>query len=67
MTQAFRYAPITVTQPIGILQLVWATLLGIFLFDEAADPYVLLGGGIIVASATYISHREAQLARKRSE
>lgn len=64
MVQAFRYAPITVTQPITILQLVWATLLGVFLFDEGLDPFVLVGGGIIVASASYITHREAQIARK---
>ena len=28
LTQAFRCAPITVTQPVGFLQLVWATILG---------------------------------------
>ncbi len=64
LTQAFKAAPITVTQPISFLQLVWATALGMMVFAEPADPYVLLGGGIIVASATYISHREAMLARR---
>lgn len=63
MTQAFRCAPITVTQPIQFLQLVWATILGMTLFGEPLDPFVLAGGGIIVASATYISHRETVLAR----
>jgi hypothetical protein len=33
-------------------------------FGEPLDPWVLAGGGIIVASATYISHREAMLARR---
>lgn len=64
MTRAMRAAPITVTQPIQFLQLVWATLLGIFLFDEAADPFVLIGGGVIVGAATFISHREAVAARR---
>jgi drug/metabolite transporter (DMT)-like permease len=64
LTQAFKAAPITVTQPISFLQLVWATLLGMMVFGEALDPWVLVGGGIIVASATYISHREAVLARR---
>ncbi|MEM9060956.1 MAG: DMT family transporter [Pseudomonadota bacterium] len=63
MTQAFRCAPVTVTQPVGFLQLVWATILGVVAFGEPIDPFVLLGGGIIVASATYISHREAVRAR----
>ncbi len=64
MTRAFRAAPLTVTQPIGFLQLVWATLLGILVFAEPADPFVLLGGGIVVGAATFISHREAVAARR---
>lgn len=64
MTQAFRCAPITVTQPVGFLQLVWATILGVAAFGEPVDPFVIIGGGIIVASATYISHREAMIARR---
>lgn len=64
-TRAFRAAPITVTQPIMFLQLVWAALLGMTLFDESLDPYVFLGGAIVIGAATYISHREALAARRR--
>ncbi len=65
VTRALQAAPISVTQPVSFLQLVWATLMGIVMFGEAIDPYVILGGGIIVISATYISHREARGARAR--
>ncbi|MEM8793049.1 MAG: DMT family transporter [Pseudomonadota bacterium] len=64
MTRAFACAPITVTQPAQFLQLVWAVLLGILVFGEALDPFVILGGAIVVGSATYISHREAVAARQ---
>ena len=64
LTKAFQCAPITVTQPVQFLQLVWATLLGVAVFGEPVDPYVIAGGGIIVAAATYISHREAMRARR---
>ena len=64
MTRALAAAPISVTQPVTFLQLVWASLLGILVFDEALDPFVILGGTIIVGAATFISHREAQLNRK---
>ena len=64
MTKAFKCAPLTVTQPVGLLQLVWASLLGLLVFNEALDPWVLLGGGIIVVAATYISHREAVASRR---
>ncbi|MEM9678557.1 MAG: EamA family transporter, partial [Pseudomonadota bacterium] len=50
-------------QPITFLQLVWATLLGLLVFGESVDPFVILGGGIIVGAATFISHRETKLAR----
>ena len=64
LTQAFKAAPITVTQPVAFLQLVWAALLGMVAFGEALDPFVFLGGAVIVGAATYISHREAVAARR---
>ncbi|WP_375691067.1 DMT family transporter [Pseudooceanicola sp. LIPI14-2-Ac024] len=64
MTMALRAAPITVTQPVTFLQLVWAVSLGYFVFDEAIDPYVLLGGGMIIAAVSFITFREAQVRRR---
>lgn len=65
LTRALAAAPITVTQPISFLQLVWASILGMVLFGEAVDPFVFAGGGVIIAAATYISHREAVVARRQ--
>ena len=58
LTQAFRAAEITVTQPVAFLQLVWATLLGFYVFGEQPDLFTWIGAAVIVASATYIAHRE---------
>lgn len=66
MTKAFRLAPISALQPVSFLQLVWATLAGIVLFGESVDQFVLLGGGILVASAGYIAHRETVIAKSES-
>lgn len=63
MTRAFSCAPMTVTQPVTFLQLVWAALLGATLFHEAIDPFVLLGGGLIIAAISYMTYREARLRR----
>lgn len=63
MMRAFAAAPMAVIQPVTFLQLLWATLLGYFAFSEAVDPYVILGGAIIIASVSYIAWREAQLKR----
>jgi drug/metabolite transporter (DMT)-like permease len=59
LTQAIRAADLTVTQPISFLQLVWATLLGLYAFGEVPDAWTWAGAAIIVGSATYIAHREA--------
>jgi drug/metabolite transporter (DMT)-like permease len=63
LTRAFACAPITVTQPVLFLQLIWASLLGYFAFGETPDPWVIVGGGIIIVSVTYISHREVLVSR----
>ncbi|MBO0334096.1 DMT family transporter [Sneathiella sp. CAU 1612] len=64
LTRAFQAAPITVTQPLGFLQLVWAAILGVLVFGEPLDPFVMIGGAVIIGAATYISHRELQVSRK---
>ena len=66
MGRAFAAAPVAVTQPVVFLQLVWATLLGAIAFGEAIDPFVILGGGVIVAAVSYITWREAVLRRRRA-
>lgn len=63
MTMAFRLAPLSVTQPVLFLQLVWATLLGSLVFHEPVDVWVVVGGSAIIASAGFIAWREAVLAR----
>lgn len=63
MTLAFASAPLTVTQPVTFLQLVWAVLLGAFAFGEAIDGWVLLGGAIIMAAVSFITWREAVAKR----
>ncbi len=64
MTLAFSVAPVTVTQPITFLQLVWATLLGVLFFAEPVDVWVVIGGAVILASVTFITWREAVLKRR---
>ncbi len=60
MTRAFAAAPLAVTQPVTFLQLVWATLLGVMLFEEAIDPYVILGGAVILGAVSWLTWREAK-------
>jgi drug/metabolite transporter (DMT)-like permease len=64
MMRAFAAAPLSVTQPVTFLQLVWASLLGALVFGEAVDPFVILGGAIIIGAITYMTWREATIRRQ---
>ena len=64
MTLAFAAAPMTVTQPITFLQLVWSVTIGAVFFGEPADPWVVTGGLIILGSVVFITWREAVLKRR---
>lgn len=64
MTMAFAAAPVTVTQPVTFLQLIWATLLGVVWFHEEVDVWVIVGGTVILGSVVFITWREAMLNRR---
>lgn len=64
MTLAFRSAPLTVTQPVTFLQLVWATALGAVFFAEPVDIYVVIGGMVILSAVSFITWREAVMRRR---
>ncbi|RMA41635.1 DMT family transporter [Rhodophyticola porphyridii] len=64
MTLAFAAAPLTVTQPVTFLQLVWATALGALVFSEPVDIWVIMGGGLIIAAISFMTWREAVLRRR---
>ncbi len=67
MTLAFAAAPVSVTQPVTYLQLVWASLLGLLVFAEPLDAWVVLGGTIILGSVVFITFREAVLRRRQAD
>ena len=63
MTLALQAAPVAVTQPVTFLQLIWATALGVFVFHEGIDIWVIAGGTLILGAVSFISWREAVLNR----
>ena len=65
MTKAFMAAPVTVTQPVTFLQLIWAVSVGALFFNESVDPFVIFGGTIIVSSVSFMTWREAVSKKKQ--
>ena len=66
MTRAFAAAPLTVTQPVVLLQLVWASALGALVFAEPVDLWVLTGGAVMIGAISYITWREAGVRRGKA-
>ena len=64
MTKAIKAAPMVVTQPVLFLQLVWASMIGLFIFDEEFDLFVIIGGTVIMLCVCYVSYREHILGKK---
>lgn len=64
VVHAFQRAAASLLAPFQYLELVSATALGWWLFDDLPDAPTLLGAGIIVGSGLYVFHREGVVARR---
>jgi drug/metabolite transporter (DMT)-like permease len=58
MTRAYGLAPAAVISPFTYSGLLWATLLGWFLWSDVPKPQVFAGAAIVIASGLYILYRE---------
>ena len=67
MIQGIKVAEMSAIQPGKFLQLVWAALVGYLVFREVPEVWTWIGAALIIGSATYITHREAQIRRRALE
>ena len=61
-TQAYRFAPPSVVSPFDYTSLVWATLLGYFIWSDVPRMSVVLGAAVVIGSGLYILLRERRAA-----
>ena len=64
VTKAVALAPLSVTQPVIFLQLIWSTLIGLLIFGEPIDLLIIIGGGFIVLAITQIAYSEKKMQSK---
>ena len=62
---AFKRAPASVLAPLQYLEILGATVLGWFFFDDFPDSVAWLGIAIIIGSGLYVAHREQVLNNRR--
>jgi drug/metabolite transporter (DMT)-like permease len=65
-TRALKLGDVSALSPISFMQLPIVAVFGYFLFEEKLDRWTILGASIIFAANAYISHREAQLAKRHA-
>jgi drug/metabolite transporter (DMT)-like permease len=66
LISAFRFGAASLLAPFSYSQIVWATLMGYFLFDALPDAGTGIGAAIIMASGLYVLHRERVVRRRRA-
>ena len=59
LAQAFKLSDTTFVMPLQFTKLIWASLIGLFIFSEQPNIWTWIGGIIIFVSVVYITYREA--------
>jgi drug/metabolite transporter (DMT)-like permease len=65
LTESYRLASASVIAPFDYTSLLWAVLLGYWMFGELPQPLVYAGASIVVAAGLFVIFRERQLEMRR--
>jgi drug/metabolite transporter (DMT)-like permease len=58
MIKAYQLAPASLLAPFDYTTLIWATVLGFFVFGDLPDAWTVVGALIIMSSGLYLLRRE---------
>ncbi|HZT24475.1 MAG TPA: DMT family transporter [Pseudolabrys sp.] len=65
LTESYRHVAASLVAPFDYTAMLWALLLGYWLFGELPQPPVYLGAAIVAAAGLFVIFRERQLGLKR--
>jgi drug/metabolite transporter (DMT)-like permease len=65
LTESYRHAAASVVAPFDYTAMLWALLLGYYVFGELPQPLVYAGAAIVVGAGLFVIFRERQLGVKR--
>ncbi|MEE2996121.1 MAG: DMT family transporter, partial [Pseudomonadota bacterium] len=60
LTTAYKIADISAVEPVVFARLVWAAIVGWFMFAEFPGLWIWLGGALIVAGSTWLARYESR-------
>jgi len=64
LTTAYKIADISAVEPVVFARLIWAAIVGWFMFAEFPGIWVWVGGALIVAASTWLARHEARARRR---
>ena len=64
LNHAYKLVDVSMTQPYTFLSLVFASVIGYFVFNEVPDLFTWLGAGVIFIGVLIISYREMKLDKE---
>lgn len=67
LTSAYRFAGASVVAPFDYASMIFALLIGYFVFSEVPTAQMLVGAGIVICAGVVIIWRESRLGLKRSK
>jgi drug/metabolite transporter (DMT)-like permease len=66
LTESYRYASASFIAPFDYTSMLWALLLGYWVFGEVPASLVFIGAAIVIASGLFVIWRERQLGLARA-
>ena len=66
LTESYRHATASVVAPFDYTSMLWALMLGYWMFGELPSALVYLGGAIVAGAGLFVIWRERQLGLRRA-
>ena len=66
LIKSLQLAPAVILQPFNYFVLVWAIIIGFFVYQEVLETSALIGAGLVALSGIYIARREYTVSRESS-
>jgi drug/metabolite transporter (DMT)-like permease len=66
LTESYRLATASLIAPFDYSSMLWALILGYWIFGEVPTELVFVGAGIVAAAGLFVIWRERQLGLKRA-
>ena len=67
LTQSYRFADASTIAPFDYTNMLWAILLGWFLFAEVPVMEVIMGSSVVIAAGIFVIYREHRLGLDRTK